>query len=439
MSAIPDAQPEAMSKRGQWMALTAAVLGWMFDGLEMGIFPLVARPALGEMLGADGHDRIGHWMSINIAIFLVGASFGGLFFGWLGDRIGRVRAMVWSVLVYSIFSALGAFSIAPWHLAGLRFVASLGMGGEWALGVALVMEIWPSRSRPLLAGMIGAAANVGFLLVALLSLGLATVIDSLGSVLRASLPSSWAEALLANQAWRLLMLLCAFPALLTFFIRIFVPESERWRVAASRSARVRVTDIFVPGIARLTLLGVALSAVALIGTWGSVQWIPSWGDKLTEKAPRTREMLQIFSASGACIGTVAMAFLAERLNRRVSYFCLCVLSLLFCQFLFGATSDYGWQLVLGTGVVGILTASFYGWFPLYLPELFPTRIRATGQGFAYNAGRLLAAAGTLVSGQLLDFFKEDYARMCQVITWIYLAGMVLIWFCPETKGRPLPD
>src|SRR6185369_2942727 len=147
--------------------LLAAFLGWMFDGLEMGIFPIVARPALQQM-GITGDAEIGKWMGHVTALFLLGAACGGLVFGWLGDRIGRVRAMAFSILVYSGFTGLLYFVQSPGQIAALRFTAAIGMGGEWALGVALVMEVWDAKYRPLLAGMIGAAANVGFVLVGLI-------------------------------------------------------------------------------------------------------------------------------------------------------------------------------------------------------------------------------------------------------------------------------
>src|SRR4029079_13395245 len=136
------------SARARWLALTAALLGWMFDGLEMGLLPLVARPALRELLGSGtGEDVVGRWFAVITAGFLVGAATGGVLFGWLGDRIGRVRAMTLSVLVYAGCSGLCVFVQTPWQLAGLRFAGALGMGGEWALGVALVMELWSDRSR----------------------------------------------------------------------------------------------------------------------------------------------------------------------------------------------------------------------------------------------------------------------------------------------------
>ena len=159
------------------MALLAALLGWMFDGFELGLLPLVARPALNDLLAeavkTNGPKFVDLWEGVWTAGFLVGMSTGGVLFGWLGDRIGRVRAMTLSVLAYSVFSGLCGFSRTAEEFFLYRFVAALGMGGEWSLGVALVMEIWPNRSRALLSGLIGAAANVGFLLVALFALGLA--------------------------------------------------------------------------------------------------------------------------------------------------------------------------------------------------------------------------------------------------------------------------
>src|SRR3954464_381514 len=157
--------PAPATQKRLFAVLAAAFLGWMFDGLEMGIFPLVARPALQEMLGVGGDQLVGQWMGWITALFLLGAAAGGLVFGWLGDKIGRVRALSYSVLIYSLFCGGCYFAQTPWHLAALRFISALGMGGEWSLGVALVMETWPAKHRPMLAGVIGAAANCGFVAI----------------------------------------------------------------------------------------------------------------------------------------------------------------------------------------------------------------------------------------------------------------------------------
>ena len=210
------------SNFGRNAALVAAILGWLFDGFEMGLFPLIGGPALKDLLGPSANPGdADKWFGAIIAVFLVGAATGGVLFGWLGDVIGRVRAMALSIFTYAIFTGLCGFATEAWHVAVLRFIASLGMGGEWSLGVALVNEIWPGKSRAVTAGLIGAAANVGFLLVALLSLVLGSVIDGVrDGLLGLGLSASTVSHLLANSAWRLLMISGALPALLIFLIRI---------------------------------------------------------------------------------------------------------------------------------------------------------------------------------------------------------------------------
>ncbi len=238
------------------------------------------------------------------------------------------------------------------------------------------------------------------------------------------------------------MFVGATPAFLTFFLRMFVPESHRWEHAAQTAPPARVRDIFQPGILHKTILGTCLGGMALLGTWGSIQWVQQWANKMasgTESASTAAAYTQICSGTGAIIGTLVAAYCAEWFSRRASYFVMSLGSLVVCAYLFRAPMQFDAKFLFLVGAAGCMTASFYGWLPLYLPELFPTRIRATGQGFAFNFGRVIAAAGTLQSGQLLDYFRGDYARMCSIVSLVYLVGLVLIWFCPETKGQPLPD
>ncbi len=394
----------------------------MFDGLEMGIFPLVARPALQTMLPAAATEApdqfVGAWMGRITALFLVGAACGGVVFGWIGDRLGRVRAMTLSILTYSIFTGLCFFAQQPWHLGALRFVAAFGMGGEWSLGVALVMEAWPREKRPLLAGLIGAASNVGFVLIALLGVSFKITLES----------------------WRWVMIAGAAPALLAFGIQWLVPESERWKKAIEGGAARPVREIFSGQLRKPTLLAIAFASVALIGTWGSVQWLPLWADQLTGgKVHVAKAITGMLSGAGAIFGSILGAMAAGRVGRRPCYFALCLLSLAICGCLFRLVSEYGAVFLWLVTLTGAVTAAFYGWLPLYLPELFPTRVRATGQGLCYNFGRILAAAGALAQGQLVSAYGGSYARAGATITLIYAAGLVLIWLAPETKGRPLPD
>jgi len=415
--------------KGRTMALVAAFLGWMFDGLEMGLFPLAGRPALKQLLAsAGGTDAdIGPWFAGIIAAFLIGAAAGGVLFGWLGDRVGRVKAMVWSVATYSIFSGLCGFATAPWQIGVLRFIASLGMGGEWSLGVSLISEIWPAKARPLLSGLIGAAANVGFFLVGAIAL----LLNRYGK----------AFSHLFNDAplWRLLFIAGAVPALLTFFIRIFVPESEKWKSATRSGPKPSIVDIFAPGIAPLTVMGALLAGMALVGTWASVQWIPSWTMSMTGNDADKGAWAQMFAALGAMVLPLVVALLAERFNRRITYVAICIGSVIACEVLYLLPQTFGFRFLILVTLVNGITGAFYGWLPLYLPELFPTRIRATGSGFCFNIGRVLSAGGALFGGQLLKVFDGSYARMGSLICLVYLLGLVVIYFCPETKGKPLPE
>jgi len=424
---MSELKPE--NKTGQWMALLAAFLGWMFDGLEMGIFPLIANPALTSMKvpAAD----MSKWFGIFGAVFLIGAATGGLVFGWLGDRIGRVKAMTYSVLAYSLFTGVAYWATTPAELAGLRFLAALGMGGEWSLGVALVMECWPEKHRPYLAGAIGAAANVGFALIALVTMRFKVTEDS----------------------WRWVMLVGAAPALLTFFIRLFVPESEKWKEAVKTSTESPVKEIFSSRLIKNTLMGILIAGVPLIVTWGAVQWIPIWVDKqLASSAVEAggtvdafaKSWAQFFSATGAVVGCLVAPVLGSLISRRATYFLMCLFSLGVCGLLYGTATVYGTYFLACVFLVGMVTASFYGWLPQYLPELFPTRVRATGQGVSFNAARFLAAGGNAVAASVMNAFggasaTGSFAKTGMVIAMVYVVGMGIIWFAPETKGKPLPD
>lgn len=519
-----------LSAAGRWLALSAAILGWMFDGLEMGLFPLAARSALSEILPevtttpAPGSDvaaieaaeneraaarekLIKTWYAVMTANFLVGAATGGVLFGWLGDRLGRVRAMALSVLTYALFSGLCGTVTNVQQLFLWRFIASLGMGGEWALGVSLVMELWPANSRGWLAGLIGAASNVGFVLIAFTSMFLNHFIESLqGGLANLGLPDAWTSALMANGAWRMLMVCGAFPAFLTFFIRVFVPESERWLEEKGKGGTVHwatqdllgvlagslgplgmiylwvrddiswtvrwITFLPLLGVAivgylypvqrylararqsgttagltamggrsvvSVMLIGAALSGVALMGTWGSLQWAPVWADQMTDgnKGLHAKEWTQIVTGFGAIVGTIAAALIGHRFGRRVTYVGMCVLSLVSVLALYQLNTAFDAKFLVTAFLAGGITASFYGWLPLYLPELFPTRVRATGQGFSFNFGRILAAAGALQQIALMQLFGESYPQACSVMSLIYLVGVFIIWLAPETRDAEL--
>ena len=493
------------TNRSRVLTLVAAFLGWMFDGFEMGLFPLIGQPALKDLLGEASQGDTAKWFGAIIAVFLVGAASGGVLFGWLGDKIGRVRAMSLSIFTYAIFTGLCGFATEAWHIAAFRFVASLGMGGEWALGVALVNEIWPDKSRALTAGLIGAAANIGYLLAAVLSMLLLEFTTNTKTVLLfVGLSQSTADYLLAHSAWRLLMISGALPAFLIMLIRLFVPESEKWEAERDRGHTSHWANVDLFGVLlgsagaltiiwawspagtsapiatlitivglgvaligfvypvkryltrseaagsfshshnenviRMMLFGAGLAAVALLGTWGSTQWAPRWvKEQLAPNVAHAKEWTLIWLSIGAIVGTMIAALAAGRFGRRKTYAILCLSSIGGALLLYQTNTAYNHYFLFCTFIAGATTASFYGFFPLYLPELFPTSVRATGQGFAFNFGRIVAAIGGLQTANLMNFFDNSFPKAATVMAAIYLVGMGIIWLGPETKGRPLPE
>jgi MFS family permease len=419
MASHPEKTPPVTITSGMQMTLLAGFLGWMMDGYEQAIFPLLASPALKSMVP---DTEVGLWMGRITATFLVGAALGGAGFGWLGDRIGRVRAMGLSILFYSIFSGLCYFATTPIHLAIFRFFSALGMGGEWALGVALVMESWPEIHRPKMAAAIGLAANFGMVLVGCVAL---------------AYPAS-------NESWRIHFLIGASPAVITLLIRLFVPESEKWKKASEQATQTgqpasRIIEVFQPPYRRATIGGILLVSVVLIGTWGAVQWIPLWVTELAGPAnTRAKAYAMVLVSSGACVGTACAPILLARFTRRRGYQLLCLSAVLMSFWIFRTPATWGPLLWFKIFLLGCTATAFYGFFPLYLPELFPTKIRATGQGICYNTGRMVAVPFVLLSGELVKWLG-GYQQAAAVITLIYLAGLVFAFFAHETSGQTLAE
>ncbi|MFL5329487.1 MAG: MFS transporter [Gemmataceae bacterium] len=402
----PGKRNDGSSRR---LTLLAALLGWSFDGIEMGLVPVIARPALSQLLGpGTSEELIRQWNGTLAIAFLLGAAIGGVFFGWLGDRIGRVRAMALAVLAYSGLTGLSALAATPAQLAWLRFAAALGMGGEWALGVALVVETWPDSARPWLAGIIGAAVSFGYIIAAVVS--------------------AWADP--AN--WRMLFALCALPALLTFFLRTMVPESPRWQNLSGPKPRIK--ELFGPRLRQRTLLGITAGSLVMVAIWGAIQSTQVWAQSLA--GPAAGAKAQIVSAAAAMVGAIVAPVSLARRSRKLGYAILSAAAFLSAEYLFLGHAQFGGSFLISVGIAGLCTGAFNGWLPLYLPELFPTRLRATGQGTCYNAGRVLAAAGVWMSISPMDF-AGNYARAGAIVAGAYGLGILLAWWLPETVGKDL--
>ncbi|MEQ1860026.1 MAG: MFS transporter [Chthoniobacteraceae bacterium] len=407
---------------GRIAVLAAAFLGWLCAGVQLGLMPLASLSVSRGLLGVDFGDALaGVWFARYTAALMFGAALGGMWLGGLGDRIGRVRAMACSILCYSVFGGAGYFVTSQEQLLALRFLAGLGIGGMWPNGVALVAEVWSDVSRPMLAGIIGMAANLGVF-----------VTSQLGTFWK-----------ITPESWRGLMLVGASPVLLGVAVWWLLPESPRWlatREGGTKSAEVPLRELFRSPLLRRTLIGICLGAIPLIGAWGASKWLIPWADKVGgAELPGYKATTQAYWAVGAALGSLAGGQIANLLGRRLAYFIISLASAVVTCGIFMFMRPLAPGFLPLVFVQGFIATIFFGWLPLYLPELFPTRVRATGAGVSYNFGRFASAAGVLGAGALMQFFDGDYAKVGTITSLVYALGMIVIFFAPDTTGKPLDD
>lgn len=410
--------------------LAAAVLAWLFAGLEISLFVLIHRQMALELLGPGTPEAVvTRWFAWYQAAFLAGAAAGGWLFGWLGDRAGRTRALAAGVLCYSLFTLAGYFVATAEGMLAVRFLACLGVGGVWPNAVALVAEAWPDASRPLLAGLLGAAANVGFVL--------------LGA-------AAYCVPVTAGD-WRWTLLVGAAPAGLGLLTLLAVPESPRWLAArraprSDRPAGSPVRDVFRPPLLSRTVLGVALGAVPVVGSAANANWLVPWTDQATAAEgtskpadPRGKAVTQMTRSGGAVFGSLLGGLAAGLLGRRLSYFLISLGALAVSSYIFTQLDPAHPQFQAFAFLLGFVGITYFGWLPLFLPELFPTAVRATGAGISFNTGRLAAAAVVLSAGLLLDRFGGDYARVGFWSGTVYAVGMAIAWLVPRGASGRLED
>ena len=446
----------ALSPAQRWFVLGGALAGWMFAGLQISLFVLVARTAMRDLLPSASEADIGEWFAWFQCAFLLGAASGGWLFGWLGDRIGRVRALGASILCYSLVTAVCYFVDDPYTLVALRYVACLGVGGAWPNAVSLSVEALPNMPKALMAGLMGAAANVGFVLLGVLGYFFA----------------------ITPEAWRWTLLVGASPAVLGVLVLAWLPESPRWlvgqRVHAGRPSAQPMREILRPPLLRRTIIGICLGAIPVIGTSANANWLIPWSDQAASRAadatddnssamadaaseniaedtpepatapraadPYLKALTQITRSGGAILGSLLGGFLATRLGRRTTYFMISLISFLLSSYIFGYLDPLDrFSFGIFTFLLGFVGVTYFGWLPLYLPELFPTRVRSTGTGVTFNSGRVLAAVSVLGAGGLMLAFGGDYARVGTFTALIYAAGMVVVCFAPDTTREPVED
>jgi len=368
----------------QWKSGIAAWLGWLFDGLDMHIYTLVAAPFVMELLHAasPADPMVREKSSWIQAAFLVGWALGGAFFGRLGDKLGRARALSLTILTYAAFTGLSFVAQAWWQLLIFRFVAALGIGGEWAVGSSLLSETWPRRWRPWISAVLQAGVNIGIL----------------GACL--------AVYLLASLPTRTVFLVGIVPALLVFWIRRNVPEPEEWRTAraGAHEGGPGIADLFRGDVLPITLKTVGVCALSLTAWWAFMFWHPQHLRNLPElagwdRADRERLVSKAFFIFifASLVGNFVAGGLARLMGYRRAIAAMCFGLCLAILGSFGVPRGYESLVYFWFPLAGLFGGVF-GLFTMYMPPLFPTLLRTTGAGFCYNIGRIAAAAGTVFFG-----------------------------------------
>ena len=430
-----------------------ASLAWLFDCLDQQLFILARNSAMANLLppGKDPNELGGY----ATAVFVAGWATGGLIFGAVGDRIGRAKTLTFTVLMYSVFTGLSALSTGWVDFAVYRFITGLGVGGVFGLAVALIADSLPDRARTGALGSLQALSAVGNVTAGLISMGIGQM------VAKKMITPAW--------SWKVMFLIGALPAFLCVFLQIRLKEPEKWVKAREAGRKAGLAfgsygSLF--GDVRWrkpALMGMLLCVSGVIGLWGIGFFSPELVGPVIERSLRAQNLPpeQIAGAKsiwigvnsilfnlGAFVGMLIMTRLAQSLGRRpafmIAFICALIATVGFFR-CFNSKSDIFWM----SPIMGACQLALFAGFAIYLPELFPTRLRSTGTSFCYNVGRFLAASGPFTLGKLQAALKagattpeakiEAFRDAATYMSAIFLLGMVALAFLPETKGRPLPE
>ncbi|MBX7164705.1 MAG: MFS transporter [Pirellulales bacterium] len=411
-----------LSAGARLAVLAAAFAGLVFDGVELGLMPVASLSVTRSLLGDGFTEQLGGlWFAWYTAALMLGAAVGGIALGSLGDRIGRTRAMGVSILCYSLFAGLGAWVRTPMEMLALRFLVGLGVGGMWPNGVALVAECWSNASRPFVSGVLGAGINIGVLLLS-------------------QLTRVWP---LTPESWHWIFYLAAVPAMLGLLVLVALPESPLWLAAQASAtpATGRASELFRPELRRATIVGIVLASIPLVGAWAASKWIMPWADVVGEAAQRPdyKSTTQGWWAVGAVVGSFVGAPLAARFGRRKAYCLISVGAATLTWAMFQWTAPLRPLFLYVVCAQGFVATLFFGWLPLYLPELFPLRVRAAGSGLAMNLGRFATALGVLAAGSLFGLLGGDYGRVGAAGSFVYALGLLAIAWAPDTTAKTMDE
>lgn len=397
--------------------LIAAGLGLVFDGIELGLMPIASLSVSNSLIGDAYTPELGGvWFARFTASLMLGAAIGGIVLGNLGDRIGRSRAMGISILFYSVFAAMGAWVTRQEEMLLLRFLVGLGVGGLWPNAMALVAESWTTASRPLAMGVMSAGLNGGILLLS-------------------QIARIWP---ISPDSWRWLFYLAGVPAVLGVAVLVMLPESPTWLASRQHGVKrpaVSLRALFQRDLLPTTLVAICLASIPLIGAWSASKWMIPWADKIASaQDPAYKGATQGWWALGATIGSFIGAQLVGYLGRRTCYLLISVGTTLLTIAMFQWTAPLqpGFHAVVFAQ--GLVATLFFGWLAVFLPEIFPVNVRASGSGLAYNSGRFATAIGVLFAGVLFEFLGGDYKQVGTICGLIYALGIFAIWLVPPTQN-----
>ena len=423
---LPKPQQREVERLGdlspqQWKSGIAAWLGWLFDGLDMHLYVLVAAPFVAELLGgiSEKDPLVGYYSSWIQAAFLIGWALGGGFFGRVADRLGRSRALTLTILTYALFTGLSFFAQAWWQLLIFRFLAALGIGGEWAVGASLLSETWPRRWRPWMAAVLQTGVNLGVMLAAL------------ANFVRAYFEFS-------N---RTIFLVGVLPALLVLWIRWAVPEPEEWEGAKRHAVHGQpgFLELFRGSIRRTTILTLLVCALSLTAHWAFLFWylqqlrnlpdLADWSD--SDKSQLVSKALWLVIGA-SIVGNFLAGWLARGMGYRRSIAVLCVAYFLsmFATYCVPRDQEHLWYGYVAIG----LCQGVFALFTMYLPPLFPTLLRTTGAGFCYNIGRIVAGLGTVFFGLFTKV--GDYRTALLYAGFLFLPAAAIAWLLPDLAHEP---
>jgi MFS family permease len=458
--------------RYHWFVLIVAALGWLFDCLDQQLFLMARVPAMRELLApapgvaADPQEVLTKSTYVT-SIFLIGWATGGLAFGILGDRIGRAKTMLWTILIYSLCTGLSALSTGFWDFAFYRFLTGLGVGGEFAVGVALVAEVMPDRARPFALGLLQALSAVGNIAAATINMGIGHL-ESEGALADLVL---WGHPV---AGWRLMFVIGTVPALLALVIRRRLKEPERWQQKVVAGGQLKTAGSYAelfgdPRWRKNAIVGLMLAFSGVVGLWGigffSFDLLTHVFGKhyeaqgLDPQAVRGQVawwvgITSILQNLGGFFGIVAYSRITHRVGRRPAFAVAFIAALLSTALTFwyidASTVTIGGVELFGDvfwmiPIMGFCQLALFGGYAIYFPELFPTRLRSTGTSFCYNVGRFVAAVGPFVMGRLASDVYHGYLPplplryACVTMCGVFLIGLLALPFAPETKDQPLPE